>query len=94
MATTTNNEKPQGYEHTDLVDEKHKHHVGNQMLGDVEQTLINDPEYRAKEKQLVQRLDMTLMPMVVSMPATLSRSQDYYQTNISQISPVNVFTDS
>lgn len=61
---TANTEKPQGYEHADLVDEKQKHHVGNQMLGDVEQTLVNDPEYRAKEKKLVRKLDMTLMPMV------------------------------
>ena len=60
----TNTEKPQRYEHADSIDEKHQHHVGNQKLGDVEQSLVNDPEYRAKEKKLVRRLDLTLMPTV------------------------------
>lgn len=62
MATKT--EKPQGYEHADAIDEKHQRHDANQKLGDVEQSLLNDPEYRAKEKKLVRRLDMTLMPTV------------------------------
>ena len=38
--------------------------VNAQKLGDVESDPTSDPEYRNKERKLVQKLDMTLMPMV------------------------------
>ena len=38
--------------------------VDAEKLGDVESDPSSDPEYRAKERKLVRKLDMTLMPMV------------------------------